>query len=69
MSGRNAANENLAQLMLVGLTSDRPFTLLSPVLNQSFSNGSNADKAPNLIDFTVQLATSELLDKRANNRH
>jgi hypothetical protein len=35
----------------------QPFTLLPPVLNQSFSNGSNADKAPFLNMSTAQPAT------------
>jgi hypothetical protein len=43
--------------ILVEMGSERPFTLLLPVPNQSFTNGSKADKAPKPNAWIVQLAT------------
>jgi hypothetical protein len=47
----------------------QPFTLLPPVLNQSFINGGNADKAPFLNLSTVQPATRPSSSLCAINSH
>jgi hypothetical protein len=52
-----AGYSNCDTFPLTALGSLQTFALLPPVLNQSFTNGSNADKAPFLNLFTVQPAT------------
>jgi hypothetical protein len=52
-----AGYSNCDTFPLTALGSLQTFALLPPVLNQSFTNGSNADKAPFLNYSIIQPAT------------
>ena len=62
-----AGYSNCDTFPLTALGSLQTFALLPPVLNQSFTNGSNADLAPKCIGPHISIATRLLSSIYLNN--